>query len=753
MQSTGIEERLREITCRTDLPDEAIRALKERGIPEQDIEVAAASDLSEQGCYGEMWVVATSSRLLTLAFHDQGACILLDRFLEGFKEFRSVPQVGNAILEAQARDGEIVDLLRYTQALSRRFSQVAKHLERLAQGQADSFSPDKKVLERMCPTCGRGLGQGSPVCPHCFRRGKTVKRLMGHALRYKALLFSVWGLLILCTAADMAPPYITKILVDSILPAESGQLAGLALMVLALTGIRLSGTLMRIVQLRLTSLMALSVTYDIRRGLFAHLQFLSLSFYDTRKIGNIMSRVTNDTGKVLQFLSDGIQNLLVNLLTVIGIAVMLFLINWRLASYVLLPIPIVIFTMKITWERLRTAHFKVHVQWAHVSGVLNDALSGIRVVKAFGQESQEKQRFGQKNNALFAASVDESRLSQTLFPLMAFLTTSGTFLIWWVGGLQVMRHEVSLGTLVAFLGYLGMLYAPLRTLTNMGTWLTRTLTAAERVFEVMDCQPEITEADKPMRVTDLQGRVEFRNVTFGYDPNLPVLKDISFSVAPGEMIGLVGRSGAGKTTLINLLCRFYDVTEGQILVDGQDLRELCIDDYRRSLGVVLQEPFLFGGSILENIAYPRPEATLQEVMQAARMANAHEFILRSQDGYDTQVGDRGHRLSGGERQRISISRAILHNPKILILDEATASVDTETEKRIQEALTRLVEGRTVFAIAHRLSTLRNADRLIVIEEGRSVEMGTHDELLDRRGSYYKLVRMQQKINEMAGVAV
>jgi ATP-binding cassette subfamily B protein len=389
-----------------------------------------------------------------------------------------------------------------------------------------------------------------------------------------------------------------------------------------------------------------------------------------------------------------------------------------------------------------------------MSAQANDCISGMRVVKAFSQELQEVAKFETRSFAFNIAWYKADGLWATAMPIITFVTTLGTFLVWFFGGRNVLTGAsgLTIGTLVVFITYLSMFYGPLQMLTRLADFLNRAFTAAQRLFEVMDTDQEVYDDPNAQALPDPAGAFEFRKVQFAYVPDKPVLKGIDVDVKSGEMIGLVGRSGVGKTTMINLICRFYDVEEGAILLDGVDLRKLKLRDLRRHIGIVPQEPYLFHGTIYENIAYAKPGATKAQVIRAAIAANAHGFVMRQPDGYDTRVGERGAQLSGGERQRIAIARALLHDPKILILDEATSSVDTETEELIQEALGRLVKGRTTFAIAHRLSTLRNADRLLVLEEGKVAEFGTHEELMSRKGVYQNLVEMQSKISAATAVS-
>jgi ATP-binding cassette subfamily B protein len=407
-----------------------------------------------------------------------------------------------------------------------------------------------------------------------------------------------------------------------------------------------------------------------------------------------------------------------------------------------------VFTTLRFGARLHFVYRGLWRRWAGISSLLADTIPGVRVVKAFSQERREVGKFETRSGDLLEGELRAARLQSLFSPIMAFITRLGTMIIWLVGGAMVLNEELKLGTFTAFTAYMWQFYGPVESLCRLNHRFQRAATSAERVFETLDAQPDVRDVPDAGALPRIEGHVEFRNVSFAYDEAKPVLKHIDIDVAPGEMIGLAGHSGAGKSTLINLICRFYDVEEGQILIDGRDIREVQLKSLRDQVGVVLQDPFLFNGSIADNIAYGKPDASLDEIVAAARAAHAHEFVMNLPDGYDTLTGERGVRISGGERQRVSIARAILRDPRILILDEATSSVDTETEVKIQEALERLIKGRTTFAIAHRLSTLRHATRLLILDKGAVAEIGTHDELIAADGIYARLCRMQTEMSKL-----
>jgi ATP-binding cassette subfamily B protein len=726
------------------------------------LRVSVATDLDAEGRYAERWLAVTKDRLLVLEPNHGRPKVALDVPLEKISGFRTQPLVGSGLLEATV-DGRPVEIVRYSNALVGRFNRVAKLLDATVKGEEPPSDADLEERSR-CPKCKRILPEFTRVCPACLDRKQVVRRLARYFKPYRSKVLIITVLMLLGTALETVAPRLLGYMVDNALvPGQKAHAAGqsvapymrvIGLMVALFALSKLLGLVLGITRGRIVAYLGGRITYDIRTQLYRALQRLSLSFYDKRQTGSILARVTNDTRELQNALIDGVQHFLVNILILIGIVGYMLWMNWRLTLLVLIPAPLVVVSSFVFWRRIFAMFRRYFHANSRMTSTLADVLAGIRVVKAFAQEEREVQRFDQRVGAVYEAIVKAERTWATYFPFLTFLTTTGAFIVWLYGGAQVVRGELSLGVFTAFLTYVAMFFGPLQFISRITDWLSRALTATERVFEILDTQPEVADARDAVPMPHIKGDVAFENVTFGYDKNKPVLKGVSIEVKAGEMIGLVGHSGAGKSTIINLVNRFYDVDSGSIKVDGVDLRKIRLKDLSEQIGIVLQEPFLFTGTISDNIAYAKPGATREEIMRAAKAANAHDFILKFPDGYDTIVGERGQTLSGGERQRISIARAILHNPRILILDEATSSVDTETEKQIQEAIARLVKDRTTFAIAHRLSTLREADRLVVMKEGRVAEVGTHEELLEMEdGEFRKLVEMQTEINQLTSQAV
>jgi len=572
-------------------------------------------------------------------------------------------------------------------------------------------------------------------------------RLLGYLGRYRRQLVLGFAAATTITAVSLVPPYLAGFLIDSVVrPVQDGTLAvedGARIgwiAVLAMAAIYLLRQAAALVRLRYMSVLGEWVARDLRSELYEHLQGLSLGFYSRKKTGSLITRVSSDTDRLWDFLAFGVVDVSLSAVMLLGLSAVLLSLDWRLGLVMVVPVPLLVWGIYRHGEHMNRFFIRAWRKWSRVTDVLSDTIPGMRVVKAFNQEEREKERFNDSNDDV-TEEFNRIHHSWTTFWPALMLAVHGTTVAVWAFALPRLLGgsgdaALSAGTFVSFLLYTTMFIGPIEVIGQMARTVQRATTSAHRVFEVLDTEPEIVDTAEPVRLKPVEGRITFEDVSFGYDGVTQVLRSVSFNVEPGEMIGLVGPSGGGKTTVTNLIARFYDVTSGRVLIDGVDVRTLDTGHYRRQIGMVLQEPYLFHGSIMENIRYGNAEALPARVIEAAKAANAHDFVVKLPQGYDTVVGERGQNLSGGERQRISIARAILHDPRILILDEATSAVDTETERNIQEAMDRLVAGRTVFAIAHRLSTLHKASRLFVMKDGRLAEAGTHEELLSQDDSVY-----------------
>lgn len=720
---------------------------------DEEERIRVSTDLNPDGDFGEQWVVVTDKRVIVLPA--EGVNGWIDVPIKELRAVQTEPLVGGGRLEIE-REKQPTLFIPYSSSLAEKFSEVARGLEQIRQ--EEEFFINTELDRTRCPKCGRLLPEKNGICTACIRRLATLGRIASYLKPYKGRA-SVLALVSLVTiGSELIPPQITRRIVDDVILPPAGTTSSiddraklLGLLVLVLIGVRLLRWVSELVHGWTVSWLSARVTADIRSHLYRRLEMLSIQFYQERRVGALMSRVTRDSDMLREFLVNGLPYMLINTLMILGILAVLFQMHWQLTLYMLIPVPFIILWGRLFWRRMRRIFNKHGQGWAHLSAQLNEAFAGIQVVKAFAQEVREIREFEKRNTDLMLISRRTARHWLVFFAVTSILTTSGGLIIWLVGGLEVLRGNLTLGTLSAFSHYMWLVYGPLEWLGRVNSWMTRAFAGAERIFEVIDAAPEAYSDPEAIALEKINGRVTFKDVTFGYDKSKPVLHRIDLDVAPGEMIGLVGKSGVGKTTTVNLIARFYDTDRGAIEIDGVDIRNIRLEDLRSQIGIVLQEPFLFSGTIAENIGYGNPGATFEEIMQAAQAANAHRFIVAKPDGYDTNVGERGNNLSGGEKQRVSIARAILHDPKILILDEATSSVDVETEKEIQEAVARLIENRTTFAIAHRLSTLRNAHRLVVLDDGRIVETGTHSELMGKKGAFYDLVELQQQTSEIIGI--
>ena len=706
--------------------------------------IKLTADFGADGGFGRRELIVTRE---SIQVHETSGALAFQMPIAEIQTARNEPLVGGGRLEITAKNGDILPVVTYSQTVAARFSEAARGIEQLAKG--EPFQINLKEERTHCPKCSRLLPEKDGICPACVNRSKTMWRIGGFLTPYKKQAALVTVLSLATVALSLAPPLIQSRLISQVLlPPHAHPKLLLPLMALWLA-LLAGGVGVQIWIGRTIAFLGGSIAADIRAQLYRSIEFLQLSYFDKKQVGAITSRVTQDTDRVWGFLTEGVPYFLSNGLLLLGITVYLVLINWKLTLCILAPIPVVVAIGGFFWKSVAQLFTRVGQKWARFHIHLNESLTGIRVVKAFAQEDYENAKFGVRNAELRDAGIAGDTRWFTIFGAMSLFVGLGSLINWAVGGWMVYKGQLSFAHFYVFIAYLALIYGPLAWFAQVNNWFSRAMAGAERIFEVMDTEQEnYALAEIPHHA--IQGEVEFENVRFGYDKSNPVIKGLTFTAKPGEMIGLVGKSGAGKSTTINLLCRFYEPDAGTLKIDGINYTQMSLQDMRRQIGIVLQEPFLFNGTVSENIAYGKPSASFEEIMEAALAANAHSFILAKPDGYDTMVGERGAKLSGGERQRVSIARAILHDPRILILDEATSAVDVETEKQIQEAIGRLIKGRTTFAIAHRLSTLRNADRLIVLDGGKISEMGTHAELMEKKGDFFKLVETQSQVTQILG---
>ena len=716
---------------------------KESNAPPEEVLIALDSDLNPDGEFGFQRLEVTASQLRVLDADLKPVCSFA---LDSFKKARHQPLLSGGRLEVTLQSGATLPLLSYSLHVAPRFSEAARGLEQLIEGKPLSINLKEK--QTRCAKCGRLLPEADGICPACVNRNQTLGRVASYLAPYKKQAIALALTSVLTTVLNLAPPTIQGILIDQVLQKRS-NLPLLWVLVAAWVGVLACAIGLQIVSARLTTWLSGHIATDLRSHVYSAMEHLQLGFFDRKQVGQLTSRITQDTDRIWGFLAEGLPFLVTNALLVLGVLGLLFSLNWKLALAVMTPIPVTLFLGAFFWKQMETLNGRVSNRWGRFHTHINESLTGIRVVKAFAQENLESQKFAHHNSQLRNAGISADNYWSTIFGMMSFCTSLGAIINWGVGGYLVYRGDLTLGSFWRANAYLGLVYGPMQWFGAVNNWFSRAMAGAEKVFEIIDAKAEnYANGGKTPQIT---GHVSFDGVRFGYDKSNPVLKNLSFEAQPGDFVGLVGKSGAGKSTTINLICRFYEPDAGTLLIDGHDYKDLDLQHWRRNIGIVLQEPFLFNGTVADNIAYGKPDASFEQIMEAARAANAHEFILAKSDGYDTNVGERGAKLSGGERQRVSIARAILHDPKILILDEATASVDVETEKQIQAAMKRLTEGRTVFAIAHRLATLRNATKLIVLDKGEIVETGTHAELMEKNGEFAKLVKTQSEINEIIGV--
>lgn len=747
----------------------------------ENVLIAVEADMTADASFGESWVLLTEKQLLVWQGTGTGQEIYTFKGSKNRNDakestqqnwnFSAYPIAENTellimrtvcggvlIRKEEEREEKIAAFSNYRMGEMQRLKKLYEKCRSKEELTAEDRNLEEE--EEYCPKCGMMYPEKNrKICPRCMNKQTIFRRLLGYLKPFKGKIVIMFLCYILTAILNLVWPYLNgTVLYDHILEKNGDFLAqlglgdgqwllALGLVVLSMFVTKLLMQFTGILQGALTATIVPQLVYKLTSDIFRSMGRLSVRFFNSKQTGGLMTRVLGDAEEITGFFIDGLPYLLINVLQIVAMAIVMFRLNWILALCTLFFLPVIFF---VSWKMMpRQWHYygRRHTAYRRMNSGINDNLTGSRVVKAFGQEKKEVVRLDKRNTQVKDAEVDVINYDSRYNALYSLFQQFSVLVAWGVGSCFILFQTdmpMELGVLITFAGYIGQMTGPLDFMSFIFRWYTNCMNCAQRMFEIIDAIPDITEKEDAIRPERIRGEVELRNVTFGYEKHKPVLKKINMKIEAGKMLGIVGRSGAGKTTLVNLISRLYDPDEGTVLLDGIDLKDLAFSSLYGNVAMVSQESYIFVGTVAENIAYARPEASRDEIIRAAVLASAHNFICRMPDGYDTMIGSSGRSLSGGERQRISIARAILANPRILILDEATASVDTETEQEIQQAINLLVKDRTTISIAHRLSTLRDADWLVVIDNGEVTESGTHEELLAQKGTYYKLKELQTK---------
>ena len=713
-------------------------------VNESEILFAVVGDLNLKGRYAESLLVFTKDKLV--AFDE---CYENTTYELNFSDIENAEVkrlYGNAVFRVTLKSGKKKSILRFSYASAEVADAAAVFVNAVNNGSDCEYEAEtvKSVYHKQrcfCPKCGRKLPNPEAECINCAGKGKIVSKFARYVIPEKKSLFVCMLLSVAATALSLAPPYITKIMVDDVIPARNST--KLVTVLVALLGIYILQYVMNGLRSYKLRLAGDRITLNLKKDIYEKAQYLPLSFYDKISTGSVINRVNSDAGVIQTFIMKITQEAVVQAFTLVGLVIIMFSMSWKLALFSLIPVPIVVFAGRLFGKIIGPKYMRLWRRSASISTVLANSIPGVRVIKAFTNESETIKKFERYCDEWYKEDKKVA-VPAAVFPsVITFLVTCGSIVVWFLGGQMVItgNSEISLGLLVSFVSYASMFYTPINFFANMSDSYQNTLASAEKILDIVDAEPE-NNFGKGNTLDRMQGKIEFKNVNFAFDRSKKVLSNINLTIEPGDIVGIVGTTGSGKSTLINLLMRYYDDYDGEILVDGVNVKDIDMKYYRDSIGYVQQEPLMFRDTIFNNIAFGSGRVHVEQVIHAAEVANAHGFISKLPDAYDTMLGERGVGLSGGERQRVSIARAVLKNPSILIFDEATAAVDSETEHLIQGAIERLISGRTTLMIAHRLSTLRKANKIVVVDKGEIIECGTPEELLRMKGKYYKLVEIQ-----------
>ena len=756
-----------------DKPTDALlSALRAAGVDTDALNMCLRMDLDLRGGFGEVWLAYSASDAMLYRWADGEVeslplAHLTEPYIDNYTTSNRLqvhrhtpddrpPEQGEMSDEEFRRvkrtyesSGDTIVLGYCTNTCKARLLAFVQLWERLEKGnEVAEDDPIFNQFNRTCPTCGRlYTDQKNRMCAHCARKKGLLRRMLSYFAPFKFELAVTLTCLLATTLIGLVTPIVSgQILFDEVIVPEGSmhELKYVYLWVGVLIGLALLSVGISIVHNRVNARLSTRVTRNMKNDIFAAMQRLSLSYFNANPTGKLITRVNYDAERVRNFFIDSVPYFISQSLTYVVLTVVLFCLNWKLTLILYLPIIPIVFILRLGLPKLWKAFFYIFHRASSMSAMMNDSLSGYRVVKAFAKEDDESERFASHSHRVADAAIRTNRIATFIFPVISLLVSVTCHSMWGFTGIEVIGGRMTYGELLTYISYSTMVFNPLTFFTMFANNITDTLNSAVRMFEVMDMTPEIVESPSPVRVNDMRGNVEFSHVCFHYNPNRPILKDISFTIREGDRVGLVGHTGSGKSTIANLITRMYDTVSGSITIDGVNVKDMEMASLRRNVAIVSQEVYIFGATVMDNIRYGRPDATRDEVVAAAKAANAHNFIMQLPEGYETIVGIGSRSLSGGERQRVSIARALLLNPALLILDEATAAMDTETERQIAEAIDRVSEGKTTISIAHRLSTLKNCNVIIAIDNGELAEMGSHEELIAKEGVYYRLHTIQNE---------
>lgn len=701
-------------------------------------------DLNLNGKYAQSMLAFTDKKVV--AFDE---CLEGEMYSLDYSEIDTAQvkrMYGNAIFKVKLKNGKKKNLLRFSYAAAEVADAAAVFINAVNSGEdvKEEFETVRSVYHKQrcfCSKCGRKLPNPEAECINCSGKSKVVSKFAKYIVPEKVSLLVCMVLSVLATGLSLVPPYITKIMVDDVIPNKNSAM--LVKVLAALLSVYILQYVMNAFRSYKLRLAGDRITLNLKKDIYEKAQYLPLSFFDKISTGSVINRVNSDAGVIQSFIMKITQEAVVQAFTLVGLVVIMFGMNWKLALFSLIPVPIVVIVGRLFGKIIGPKYMRIWRRNSAISTVLANSIPGVRVIKAFTNEKKTIDKFARYCDEWYKEDKKVA-VPAAVFPsVITFLVTCGSIVIWFLGGNMVIggSEEISLGLLVSFVSYASMFYNPINFFANMSDTYQNTLASAEKILDIIDAEPE-HNFGQGNELERMEGKIEFKNVNFAFDRSKKVLSNINLTIEPGDIVGIVGTTGSGKSTLINLLMRYYDDYDGEILVDGVNIKDIDMDYYRRSIGYVQQEPLMFRDTIFNNIAFGSGTVHVEQVIHAAEVANAHGFISRLPDAYDTMLGERGVGLSGGERQRVSIARAVLKNPSILIFDEATAAVDSETEHLIQGAIENLISGRTTLMIAHRLSTLRKANKIVVVDKGEIIECGTPEELLRQKGKYYKLVEIQ-----------